>query len=101
MICNSPQRMEVVFAWYWVNERGRVTWDYQLPPGGQSARKIWGFYYGPEADASCQRLADEMRRQDAGWRLGKRIRYVYRVRGYPTPQRCELFCFERAQPGPE
>jgi hypothetical protein len=97
VICGTPDTLECVFTWYWVNEGARVTWNSQLPPLGQSGARIWGFHWGREAESSCRQMTEALRRQDSAWQLARRLPYSYQSpKPKDLPQSCELFCFERA-----
>ena len=93
IVCGDSGDFEIVLVWYWLNEGTRVTWNYELPQS-LAAGQVWGYHQGAGADLACQRLEDELARQDPAWRLVKRTPYVYEPkRRKEAPQRCELFHF--------
>jgi hypothetical protein len=97
VVCGTPQRIECTFAWYWLNEGERVSWDYQLPPIALARGKLWVFHEGPGADVACKRVELELLQRDPTWRLVKRIPYVYKPQQRKeSPGRCELLSFERS-----
>jgi Dolichyl-phosphate-mannose-protein mannosyltransferase len=97
VVCGEPRGVEAVFVWYWLNEGGRVSWNYELPPATPEGGQLWGFHNGPGGDGACQRLGRELRRCDPAWRLVKRVPYTHQPQdAKDAPQQCELFCFARS-----
>jgi hypothetical protein len=96
VVCGNSNSLECIFVWNWLNEGERVRWNYQLPPATGTCERVWGFHQGWGADAACQRLYDELRRQDSSWYLVQRIPYTYEPRSRKEMRQwCELFCFAR------
>jgi hypothetical protein len=100
VICASPQSLDIVFTWYWVNAGRDIGWDYQIPARHKDDKYICGFYHGngSDADLACKRLADNLHLRDPSWHLVKRIPADY----FPNNSedagmRCELFFFARSR----
>jgi hypothetical protein len=101
VVCGTPLNVECVFAWYWLTEEDRVSWDWSPSPEALAGDRIWGFHHGAGAEAACRRLLAALLRQDPDWRVVKRVPYSYRSPDPTEPlQQCELFCFGRSQ-GPQ
>jgi hypothetical protein len=99
VVCGTPLGVEVVYAWYWLTDGDRVSWDWKPSAAALAGERVWGFYHGNGADAACRRLHGELLRHSPEWRLVKRIPYAYRSPDPTEPlQQCELFCFDRSRP---
>jgi hypothetical protein len=97
VVCQPAEMMDIVFVWYLLNQGDRVDWaDCRPSASSQAADRLWGFHFGPGADAASERMAEELLRRDGSWRLARRFTYDYPSRDPRAfPQVCDLVCFVR------
>jgi hypothetical protein len=93
VICTPIQRIESVFAWYWLNEGPRVGWDYELPSGTASAATLWAFSQG-DPESAREQMMERLRHLDPSWELAERFPYLSED-GTENGQHFELFRFAR------
>jgi hypothetical protein len=96
VVCGTPLNVECVYAWYWLTEGDRVSWDWKPSAAALAGERVWGFYHGGDPEAACRRLHGELLRHNPEWRLVQRVPYSFRSPDPTEPlQQCELFCFAR------